>query len=400
MVILQEPQNVSPSFNDLTILVQSTNYASADFRFTSILKDGSGNTIATPVAQLLNGTDKGVFKIERIIEAYTSYDFDLENTLEPFADQNSMFQYELEIGEEYLGTDHPNLVSSDGWAFPGALNRRDFAQWDFNDYTVASGNTGVKFLTNRRSRNIRLDQWDWLYFLEIPTPLGYFINFVRYKSYNSGGLLKTVDVTFTDGSIGPVYISKVPSGRNTSEIDPLSILAGTAPVIHPAATYYTIALYDQSDTIITEEYPVYLDDTCTRYNSFNLCYQNPMGGFDSILFNCASRVNYDNLKKYMRRQLYELNGSTYAYNLNKHGLVAFDNRETKRIILNSDWLDDVDSEAVHELIGSPYVFLVSDTDYIPVKINQDTWEVKNVNTDGLFNAQIEILFEQERRQSA
>lgn len=400
MVILQQPQTISPSFNDLTVLVQSTNYASADFKFIGVVKDGAGNTIATLKNPVLYGTDKGVFKIERIIEAYTSYDFDLANTLTFFADQDSMFLYEVELGEEYLGTEHTNLLSIEKWAFPGAMNRRDFATYASGQWCVANGNTGVKFLTTRRSRNIRQEQWDWLYFLEKPTPLGYFIQFARYKSYNATGLLKTVDVTFTDGVIGTIYMSKVPSGRNTSEIDGGSILAGTAPVIHPAATYYTIALYDNSDAIITEEYPVYLIDDCTRYESFNLCYQNPMGGFDSIMFNAASRVHYDAIKKFMRRQLYRLTGSSYLPDLNKHGLVTYHTQETKRIVLNSDWLDDVDSLAVHELISSPYVFLVSETDYIPVSVTQTTWEAKDANTDGLFQAEIEITFEVERRQSA
>lgn len=400
LTILQQPEDISPAHNDLIFLVESTNYASAGFQFIAEVKD-NGTVIAKLKADLLPGTDKGVFNVTRIIESYVDYDFDLSNSLAYFS-PDGLFEYEVEFGDRYLDTEYLDQTSVMNWAFNGSMTRKDFSTYASGEWVLHSGGTTTKFLTNQRRRNIREGQWDWLYFIEQPAGLSFFPAYAEYKSYSaSGTLLKTVTVTYATGATsGDYFLGKVPSGRNTSEIG--SVLSGTLPVIDALAAYYTISIYDDSDNRLTEEYRVDLIDGCSRYDSITVWYLNPMGGFDSFLFNMVNRVNYDTQKKQMRRQLYELSGDAYLPNLQKHGLANYDTRETKRITLNSDWINDQEANAIHELIASPVVFVQLDgeTDYTPVTVTNTTWEEKNENTDGLFNAQIDILFEMERRQNA
>lgn len=400
LTILQQPEDISPAHNDLIFLVESTNYASAGFQFIAEIKD-NGTVIEKIKADLLPGQDKGVFNIKRIIESYVGYDFDLSNSLTYF-NPDGLFEYEVEFGERYLGTEYLDQTSVINWAFNGSMTRKDFSTYASGEWVLHSGGTNTKFLTNQRRRNIREEQWDWLYFIEKPAGLSFFPAYAEYKSYSSSGtLLKTVTVTYATGATsGDYFLGKVPSGRNTSEI--ISVLSGTLPVVDTLAAYYTISIYDDSDNRLTEEYRVDLIDGCSRYDEITVWYLNPMGGFDSFVFNMVNRVNYDTQKKQMRRQLYELSGDTYLPNLQKHGLANYDTRETKRMTLNSDWINDQESNAIHELIASPVVFvqLAGETDYTPVTVINSTWEEKNENTDGLFNCQIEILFEMERRQNA
>ncbi len=399
LTILQSPQNISPGYNDHIFLVESTNYASADFKFIAEIKD-DGTTIAKLKVPVLPGTDKGVFNVQRIIESYMSYDFDLENDLSYFNPDNSVFKYEVEFGDEYSGTEYTNQTSVERTGFHGGMTRRDFTTYASGDWVAHSGGTS-KFLTNQRTRNIR-QQWDWLYFIEAPQGISWFPSYATYKSYSaSGTLLKTVTVTYATGATNNTYfVGKVPSGRNTSEIG--SVLSGTLPVIHASAAYYTIAIYDNNDVRITEEYRVDLIDDCSRYDEITVWYLNPMGGFDSFMFNMVSRKSIGTQKKQMRRQQYELVGDTYTYNVNKHGLTNYDTRVTESMLLNSDWINDQESNAIGELIASPTVFVQLDgeTDYIPVIVNTPSWEEKNENTDGLFNCTIEIQFDMERRQGA
>lgn len=400
MVVLQSPQSISPAYNDHIYLVESTHTASADFKFIAEVKD-AGTTIAKLKVPVLNGTDKGVFNVQRIIESYLSYDFDLSNTLSYFNPGNSIFPYEVEFGEEYLGTEYLNQTSVERVGFNGGMTRRDFSTYASGEWVLHNGGTS-KFLTTQRRRRIRRAQWDWLYFIEAPQGLAFFPAYAEYKSYSAGGtLLKTVTVTYvTGGTNGEYFMGKVPSGRNTSEIG--SVLSGTLPVVHADAAYYTVAIYDDSDVKLTEEYRLDLVDDCTRYDEINLWYLNPMGGFDSFMFNMVNRATFDTMRKQMRRQGYELSGDTYEYNLSRHGLTNYDTKETKKVLLNSDWLNDQESDAMHELVSSPVVFiqLPDEEFYTPVVVNTTTWERKNENTDGLIQAQIEIQFEMERRQGA
>lgn len=398
LTILQSPQSISPAYNDHIFLVESTNYASADFKFIAEIKD-NGTTIAILKNPVLNGTDKGVFNVQRIIEAYTGYDFDFENDLTFYT--NSVFKYEVEFGDEYLGTEYTNQTSLERTGFNGAMTRKDFSTYASGEWVAHNGGTS-KFLTTQRTRRIRQDQWDWLYFLEAPQGLAWYPEYATYKSYSADGtLLKTVTVAYSTGSTNNTYfLGKVPSGRNTSEIS--SVLSGTLPVIHTAATYYTIAIYDLNDVRITEEYRIDLLDDCSRYDQITVWYLNPMGGFDSFQFDMINRPKFLTQRKQMRRQLYELVGDTYSYSQTRHGLTNYDTRESKSITLNSDWLNDQESSAMHELVSSPVIFikLGGETDFTPVTINTPDWEQKNENTDGLFNAQIEVQFDVERRQGA
>jgi hypothetical protein len=400
LTILQQPSDISPVHNDLIFLVESTNYASAGFQFIAEIKD-NGTVIGKVKAELLPGTDKGVFNVQRIIESYVTYDFDLSNSLTYF-NPDGLFEYEVEFGETYSDTEYLDQTSVTNWAFNGAMNRKDFSTYASGEWVLHSGGTNTKFLTNQRRKQIREDQWDWLYFIEQPAGLSFFPAYATYKSYSADGtLLKTVTVTYATGATsGDYFLGKVPSGRNTSEIG--SVLSGTLPVIDALAAYYTIAIYDDNDNRLTEEYRLDLVDGCSRYDSINVWYLNPMGGFDSFMFNMVNRINYDVQQKQMRRQRYELVGDTYLPNLQKHGLANYDTKETKRMTLNSDWINDQEADALHELVSSPVVFVQLDgeTDYTPVTLTTRSWEKKNENTDGLFNAQIEILFDMERRQGA
>jgi len=402
LTIHQQPQYITPAYNDVIVLASSTNYLSGDFRYIAEIKDPSNNTLAKLKTPLIYGSNKGVVNAQRILESYVSYDFDVENSCQfQCPDQNSLFQYEIEMGEEWSSTEYLNITSINGWVMNAAMNRRNYSGYVSGDWIMDTGRS-AKFLTNQRSKRIRLNQWDWIYFISYYTLVPYSIYFFRYKSYDASGLLKTVDVAYSGDAIsGNTYrIYKIPSGRNIAEIDSGEIMAGTAPIIHAAATYYTIEVYDTASTKISETYTQYLKDDCTRFDSVNIYYLNPMGGFDSFMFDKVKNETYRPERKQMKRQTYELNGTTYENNIDKHALVNYDTTETQTIVLNSDWVNDAESIALHELISSPVVFMQisGDSFYTPVTVENDNWEQKETTVEELFNCTLTVKLDSERLQ--
>lgn len=403
LTVLSEPFNVSPAYNDLIVMVNSTDTASAGFKFIGEVKNSGGTTLAKLKAPVLYGETAGVFNIQRIIESYVGYDFDLENTCaSTLPNQASIFKYKIELGQGNSTTEYTNLTTITNWAWNAAMTRRNFSTMASGDFLIESTASTAKFLTTQRSKRIKLNQWDWLYYLHKYNPAPFSVAFARYKSYNAAGsLLKTVDITIGTIVSADLYaVGKVPSGRNVNSITGGEIMAGTAPVIHAAATYYTIALYDNANVKVTEEYTINLNDDCSRFDSYNIYYLNPMGGFDSFMFDKVKKNSFEPTRRPMKRNIYAKSSNNYAPDLTKHQFVNYDTTETETMVLNSDWITDAESVAMHELIASPIVFLhkYGDTYYTPVTLLTNKWEEKQTNFEQLFNCQIEIRLDSERVQ--
>lgn len=401
ITVQQQPAFVSPVYNDLIYLVSSDNYAQTDFRFVCEVKTVGGTTLAKLKAPILNGaTSQGVFNIHRILESYLTYDFDLDNDCTYFNTDNSIFKGVCNFGEDYAASGEVlGLTNVSGWVWNGAMTRRDFSNYVSGDWIVDDDDNN-QFLTSQRAKTLRSGQWDWLYFLSLESPLASYTYYAKYLSYSATGtLLKTVELEHVSGSGGDYFMNKIPSGDNAN-LTASTFKTGSAPVIHASAAYYTIQLFSESDTAISELYRIDLDTDCTRHTAYHLYFLNPLGGFDSFVFDLISRTTTDVSRKQMKRQNYELNGTTYEVNLNKHATANYDVQYKDTLVLNSNWLTDAESEWLKELIASPVVFLhnTSESFYTPVNISTPKWEVKQTANDELFNCQIEIVMDSERVQ--
>ena len=396
--IIQQPIAVSPAYNDRIFLANSSNSSSGSYLYVAEIKNGAGTTLAKLKTPVIFGSAYGVFNVQRILEAYINYDFDILDTCDSTCpEQNSVFKYEVEFGEDISGTETLNITSISQWVWGAAMTRRNFATFSSGEWVIKPGNT-AQFLTNRRGKNIRATQSDWLYYLHYYNPLPYYVDFARYKSYNAAGsLLKTTDVQIVTDPIGPdIYaIGKVPSGRNIANIDAGEILAGTMPIIHAAAAYYTISIYDNSNVLSTEEYRIDLVDSCTQFRDIDIYYLNPMGGFDSFQFDLYNTSTFSPNRKTMKRNVYELTGTNYEYNLTKHSKVNYETTEKKTSVLNSDWLSVLEVEAMHELISSPIVFMRDGADYIPVNVINSEW--KQDSYEALVSCELTIEFAEVER---
>lgn len=396
MGILSQPQTISPVYNDLTFVVQDATNASADgFKFIAQLTPVGEDMVKLKTPVYLNSTDKGVFMVQRLLESYISYGFSLD--LLTMTANDSVQEYAIDFGHEAGGVEASGEYSvSELWTWNAAMTKRDFASYASGEWVCATVSpAGVKFLTTQRSQRMRPDQTSWLYFLTQPQPLAFYIHYASYRSYDAAGNLLKTTTAFNDlgvGTIGDFYVQKVPAGHNLEDVDISQVVSGTLPVIDPVAAYYTVTLYDNSDTPRTEEYRFNVLDNCTRFDSINIHYLNPMGGFDSFMFDLSHKNTFSFARKQMKRNNYELSGNNYELNLDKHAVVSYDTTQQESIVLNSDWLTTAEAIAMKELIASPVVFMhvAGDDFYTPVNVNMAEWETKDNNNDQLFLCELSL----------
>jgi hypothetical protein len=137
-------------------------------------------------------------------------------------------------------------------------------------------------------------------------------------------------------------------------------------------------------------------EECSKYVPQYLYFLNPLGGFESVRCSMASRDKYSVSRKQFKRNNYTLTGNTFAYDKTKHGMTSYATEKTKQVVLNTNWLNEVEFEWLQDLIASPVVFLGD----IPVNITDTNYEVFDY-IDGPNNLQITVEYtEPERLQNA
>lgn len=405
ITVLQRPIYLSPAYNDLPVVVQSTNTASANFQYMGVLKNAAGDTLSTLKTKIyFDSADKGVFNLARILENYVSYDVPWGSEGPGvLTEQNSIFNYEFEIGEEG-GTppvETPNVTSITGWVFNGSLERRDFSTYASGDFLMQYPTQGKMFLTDQ-VKDIRLQQNDWLMYLYDPVS-SHNPSYAKYLSYSSAGvLLKTVHLDVAVLTTNEYYIAKIPIGRNTEDSGDFNISSGSLPLIDPSASYFTVQLFETGNTSMSELKTVTQNSECTQYETLTLHYLNRYGGFDSFAFDLVHKQKFKTERKQFKRSLYNLANDVYSYDNDRHAVNAYDVREQKTLTLNSNWLNDTQAGEMRDLISSPVVFLnYGGTDlYLPVNIVTEEWEEKMQINEPLFNCELEIsLADNYRRQS-
>jgi hypothetical protein len=396
ITINTEPNDVSPVYSDISYVVTSTNYAQANFKFIAVIKNASGTTIAKLKAPIFHGTtDKGVFNISRILQNYVTYDF-TQNLTAISKCNNSYLAYSVEFGEEYGGTEYLNLASDTGkYVWNGLFNL--YGSETPDTYKINVTPNSAKFLTRVRPRIVTREQYDYLYFLL----LGFNIE-PKVIAYNAAGSViatsylklpwtpSTADTSqfMVRFGAGVVQLNALTAGELTS---------GTPGSVVPVGTaYYTIQFTQTIGGNFSEVYRFDVVEECSKYVPQYLYFLNPLGGFESVRCSMASRDKYSVSRKQFKRNNYTLTGNTFAYDKTKHGMTSYATEKTKQVVLNTNWLNEVEFEWLQDLIASPVVFLGD----IPVNITDTNYEVFDY-IDGPNNLQITVEYtEPERLQNA
>lgn len=361
-----------PSNNDNLWVVEETSTgitSNFNFKFICDVKNTSGTLLSRlKVPPYFGTTDKGVFNISKVLSAYTTYDWNYEDSNSSGC-TNSYFDYTLSFGYEYSSGATADIQVSTGvtdvtgnTVWNASLHPLAFINYSQDDYLMASGST-ANFLTSLTSKRIHENQKDWLYALHNSN-----IDYLDI-SYSGGG---TAQVTGTTHDI-----TRFPIGANI----PGGIPSGT--------TSYTITPKASGGNTIGAVYTINIDNRCSKYNSVDLFFLNKYGAVESFRFNKVRRDNFTSVKNTYRKNPYTLSGTSYTFDRLSHSKSDYYNEMTQVTTLNSDFITESEAVWLKQLINSPRVWMY-DTELIPINVRTSDYEQRYHINDKVFNLTLEV----------
>ena len=408
ITVNKTPEN---RFNPITIptefSISSSNVNQQNFKYVcDVYVDGEPNYFRMKQSpHPTNGYC--VFDISGIMKSYISNNAPKDSTRIEFTHADNSYKlYTLKFGEEYGASSaivvYPNLTSLTT-NFYGVINATlDFDDWagqfrTMNDYTVL--NSTKQFLTNApNAQNVYSYTRGYLYFLNNTAALNAasYIKYIGYNSSNSIIAQVQFDTAYNENQriqfVGVGYanveliVNYLPGFIQTT---------GTLPFItgNAGMVYYTVQLFDSSDQAITETRRYNIAEDCNIGDTYQLIFQNKLGGYDTFAFRSFADKSYSvTTKDTFKKKLGAWNGTDYEYQPYQRATTQYNTIYKDKIIIKSDWITEDESEWLHELIASPDVYMVIEgrEELMAINIIDSEYQVKKYNKDQLFNVQLTI----------
>ena len=191
---------------------------------------------------------------------------------------------------------------------------------------------------------------------------------IRLVYYNSSNVLigqEDVDCTYSNGAVTNLdakaskrlfYFGGFPANlRNWSSTFNALVSAGTIE-----GGYYTVEPLLGAATNFGQKYTINVNCPNTKgFESIRLCWLNQWGAWDYYTFTMKSSKTISTKGSTYRQLEGTWNESTYKVNGFKGGKKAFRVNATEKIKMNTDFVNESESEWFEELINSPEVYILN-----------------------------------------
>jgi hypothetical protein len=230
----------------------------------------------------------------------------------------------------------------------------------------------------------------------IQNPNGQTFSQAEVKTYNGNTLVQTVLVNnpySAPASSGDCFLRMPAAPASLNIIPGGSLNSGSQPIIDSNITRYTIRTLDtgipNGSSSVTKTYNIV--SNCSDHTKYRLHFLNRLGGFDSFSFIKGSQIT-DTISKYnYKKPKGELTGSSFGYTISDRLTTQYQTEVKTAYQINSDWIDDYESEWLRELLSSPIIFWEKDGSLIAINITDVSYIAKKALTDMTFN--LTITFE-------
>ena len=364
----------------------------------SVNTDVIGTFKTTP-----NNAGVGIFDLSPVLESFVKsdnlagYNSDYKlteqgaNSIVPIhlidkysRNRNALSYLAIQFKIEYTDTDGfivtTDPVNSDSYnIFNGYLKYTDILDLADTPFTQTTGNNfgypipqkftlaqdSGQFLTNApTTQYANVNDYGTFSFLTIqskPTK----IRLVYYNSSNVSIGQEDVDYTYSNGAVANLdakaskrlfYFGGFPANlRNWSTAFNALVSAGTIE-----GGYYTVEPLTGSVTTFGQKYTINVNCPNTKgFESIRLCWLNQWGAWDYYTFTMKSSKTISTKGSTYRQLEGTWNESTYKVNGFKGGKKAFRVNATEKITMNTDFVNESESEWFEELINSPEVFILN-----------------------------------------
>tara|TARA_R100001244_G_scaffold63542_1_gene52773 strand:- start:8783 stop:10000 length:1218 start_codon:yes stop_codon:yes gene_type:complete len=398
ITIEQTPILYTPVYNEMIYVISSTNSGNTNFKYVVDVVINSDSFRLTLFPHPSFGT--AYIDIGKIIETYISSDIDAstygfqENT-------NSIKSFSVNFGEQYGEpvVVFPSLTSASAFAWNGVIDFLEFQSYTGSGYRM-DGSGEQPFLTDQPTNTIiRDDESAWVAGITGTSGIIGYTEIITKDS--SGSTLQTVQVQnpFTDISVFDGRMVRFGCGtKNLNLIGGSLLQLGSQPIITASVASYTIQWKQLTGGAVSIAQTYTINNTCTRNNLYRFHFLNKRGGFDSFTFYRA-----DTKRVSIKRDSYKKNAASltaadaYGYETKARTNIAYNTRLKDNISVLSDWITEDESIWLEDLITSPEVYL-DDSTYglVSVNIKDNSYDIKQVATDKLFNLRISFEYGYDR----
>tara|TARA_Y100000401_G_scaffold117472_1_gene126454 strand:+ start:36 stop:1463 length:1428 start_codon:yes stop_codon:yes gene_type:complete len=167
--------------------------------------------------------------------------------------------------------------------------------------------------------------------------------------------------------------------------------------------YYVIYGADGSGNQETDKYYFYrygsgatVDDrhqSCTRYDNIRLAWRNRLGAWDYMNFRGKSVESVDVQKEEMEKVVGSWNSATFDYENYDRGRETLFTEAKRKLVVNSDWLNEDEGAWLEELFTSTNVHLLADNSIVYPMIITNTTYTKKTSVNDKIKIQYTINLE-------
>ncbi len=451
ITINNTPALHSAAYNQIVFDVSSNNTANTGFNFLIDVYVG-GVRVNRQLYPKQPGTNKLLVDLSPVIKNFVQYDFLNASAFFSY-NTNSKAEYYVQFGEAYTDASgilqlYPDLSRSPSsgsrYAYNAVFDFEDFSKNRFEQLDVASGFvlqdsnmksycgpnqlktvsyfdpvmtfTGIiingnaniqivgdlppNLLTNQFLTGTGLPVGTYITSINTSTKVltlnqavntsGTYtytrdrqINSVRVKQYDSSDALLDTDID-TITPTGTTYVCNI----NPKLITGFTLNANTA--------YYTTEFITSASAILAT-YTIYVDNECSKFETYRLHWLNQYGGWEAFNFKKISRQSIQ-VNRNQYRKMLPINYNTYDRLKTNYNTEIVDN-----IFVTSDWVSDTEAVGLRELFSSPVIWLErAVNDFVAVQVTETNYETKTYlnNSRALHNITANIEFSYNRyRQS-
>ena len=365
----------------------------------------------TPIATLrvyntpaTNGsTDRAFINLSRILQSKLTHDLTTPtaNHLGFLQNTNSHVEYYVTIGEEHLDGGLSRPVKYDVKSvWNGVQNNIDWLDFTVSDYLMAPGGGPYKFLTDGPTgtdyRDIGSSESASLYFIgtKNTAPAGYYLT--TYSGYDGTGtqlsnVLVSNPYNGAMANFDNQYL-RIPVGTYDIPLTNISqYSSGNPATILNGVNSYRITLWDSS-LPISESVLFNIDKNCSKYTPVRLHWMNRLGGFDAFNFDLKSEESTDVKRKNYDQNPHSFTGFGWTYDKADRGRTQYDTQLTKKLTVNTNYLNETESAWMESLFTSPEIYQELNNELIAVNINGNSIQKKTSLNDKLMQYTFELEY--------
>ena len=278
----------------------------------------------------------------------------------------------------------PTVFSSSKFATSSVLSWLDVPNFNETDYKINTTDEGL-LLTSSLTNYVKPTTKCFLNFYSSDTNEANKLRIVTNNgSYNISNPIggSTDDKKFLTMNAGADDLE--------NSTDTIAVVSGSLPMFDATTTSYTIQLFNLFSAVVSQQYTFNIDNECNSNTNYELLYQDSLGSFIPINFDMVSKRTVSNSKKQYSKNYGSYNSvaASYGWASSERGRTVIDTDITEKIDIQTNWVDDVVSEKVKDLLLSPVVYHLDGTNLRAINIKTSSLEVKNKKINKTFNYKI------------